>query len=163
MNKISLLVVLIVSTNIFVYSQTSVTHSVKIIASPILELKFDENFNNREFSFQSISDYDNGKTNLKAAGLRVKSNKSWMVSVKASTPTFTPLTSGNTDILSNAFFIRKNGSNNTIAIDTFEQSIASGTNGGFDKNSLVFDYIAKPGYILPDTYSLEITYTLSTP
>lgn len=155
--------ILFVSTKFFVYGQTSASHTIKIVANPILELKFDESYNNSEFNFQTISDYDNGKTNLQAKGLKIKSNKNWIVSVKASTPTFTALSSGNHDILSKALFVRKTGTANTIAIDTFEQPIASGTNGGFDKNSFVLDYIAKPGYIKPDAYSLEITYTLTAP
>ena len=163
MKKITLLVILFVSTKFFVYGQTSASHTIKIVANPILELKFDENYNNTEFNFQTISDYDNGKTNLQAKGLKVKSNKNWIVSVKASTSTFTALGTGNEDMQSKVLYVRKSGTENTIAIDTFEQAIASGTHGGFDKNNFILDYITKPGYIKPDAYSLEITYTLTTP
>lgn len=163
MKKTNLLLVLFVSICSFSFAQSSVSHSVKIIANPILELQFDETHNNTDFSFNTIADYDNGKTNLQAAGLKVRSNKNWVVNVKASTPNFTPLTTGDTDIKSSALKVRKNGTEVNIPIQTYNQVIATGTNGGFEKNNFILDYIAQPGYIKPDSYSIEITYTLTTP
>ena len=54
---------------IAVYRQSSASHTVRIIAHPILELKLDEQVNNTDFSFNSLSDYENGKSNIQAAGL----------------------------------------------------------------------------------------------
>ncbi|OYU64476.1 MAG: hypothetical protein CFE22_18550 [Cytophagaceae bacterium BCCC1] len=147
----------------FVYSQTSASHTVRITAHPILELKFDDGANNTDFSFNSISDYDNGKTNIQAAGLKVRSNKNWVLNVKSNAPNFTPSSSGDTDIKSSALLLRKTGTTTNYPLETFEQSIASGKNGGFETNTVFLDYIANPGYIKPDSYSIEITYTLSTP
>lgn len=148
---------------VVVYSQSSVSHNVKIVANPILELKFDETINNTDFSFNSLSDYDNGKTNIQAAGLKVRSNKNWVLNVKSNAPNFTPSSTGDTDIKSSALLVRKSGTTLNYALETFEQAIASGRNGGFDSNTVLIDYIANPGYIKPDSYSIEITYTLSTP
>lgn len=146
-----------------VYSQTSASHIVRIVAHPILELKLDESVNNTDFSFNSLSDYENGKANIQAAGLKVRSNKNWVLNVKSNSPNFTPYSSGDTDIKSSALLVRKTGTTLNYALETFEQAIASGTNGGFDSNTVLIDYIANPGYIKPDSYSIEITYTLSTP
>jgi hypothetical protein len=148
---------------VVVYSQSSVSHNVKIVANPILELKFDETINNTDFSFNSLSDYDSGKTNTQAAGLKVRSNKNWVLNVKSNSPNFTPSSTGDTDIKSSALLVRKTGTTMNYPLATFEQAIASGRNGGFDSNTVLIDYIANPGYIKPDSYSIEITYTLSTP
>ncbi len=148
---------------VVVYSQSSVSHNVKIVANPILELKFDETINNTDFSFNSLTDYDNGKTNIQAAGLKVRSNKNWVLNVKSNSPNFTPSSTGDTDIKSSALLVRKTGTTMNYPLATFEQAIASGRNGGFDSNTVLLDYIANPGYIKPDSYSIEITYTLSTP
>ena len=145
------------------YGQSTASHTVKIIAHPILELKFDNSFNKTEFNFNTVSDYDNGKTNLEAVGLKVRSNKKWVISVKAGSQTFLSDNSDVTEILSKSLQVRKTGTQETVAIETFEQAIASGNSGGFDQNKVILDYIANPGYIKPNSYSIEITYTLTTP
>ena len=145
------------------YSQSSVSHIVRIVAHPILELKIDENTSQTDFSFNTLSDYENGKSNIQAAGLKVRSNKNWVLNVKSNSPNFTPSSTGDTDIKSSALLVRKTGTTINYPLETFEQSIASGKNGGFDSNNIMLDYIANPGYIKPDSYSIEITYTLSTP
>lgn len=164
MKKYTLLTVLFVSCSLLcTYAQTSASHVVKVVAHPILELKFDETINNTDFSFNSLSDYDNGKTNFQAAGLKVRSNKNWVLNVKSNSPNFTPSSTGDTDIKSSALVVRKTGTTMNYPLETFEQAIASGRNGGFDTNTVLIDYIANPGYVKPDSYSIEITYTLSTP
>lgn len=149
--------------SVVAYGQSSVSHSVKIIAHPVLELQFDDSYSKTDFNFNTISDYDNGKTNLEAVGLKVRSNKKWVISVKSSSPTFLSENLTNTEILSKSLLVRKTGAQEVVAIETFEQTIASGNSGGFDKNKVILDYIANPGYIKPDTYTLEVTYTLTTP
>ncbi|MCP9753785.1 hypothetical protein EGI26_01225 [Lacihabitans sp. CCS-44] len=163
MKKIVFVTAFFMQFSVVVYSQSSVSHNVKIVAHPILELKFDETINNTDFSFNSLSDYDNGKTNFQAAGLKVRSNKNWVLNVKSNSPNFTPSSTGDTDIKSSALLVRKTGTTMNYPLETFEQAIASGRNGGFDTNTILIDYIANPGYVKPDSYSIEITYTLSTP
>ncbi|MBP6411691.1 MAG: hypothetical protein KA313_11365 [Pseudarcicella sp.] len=163
MKKIYLSVTFLAICSMVCFGQGSVSHTVRIIAHPILELKFDDSINKAEFNFTSISDYDNGKTNFEAVGLKVNSNKKWVISVKSSSPTFLSENLTNTEILSKSLLVRKTGAQEVVAIETFEQTIASGNSGGFDKNKVILDYIANPGYIKPDTYTLEVTYTLTTP
>ncbi|MCF8324598.1 MAG: hypothetical protein K9I84_06540 [Leadbetterella sp.] len=163
MKKITILTAFLMQLSVFVYAQSSTSHIVKIVALPILELKFDETLINTDFSFNSISDYDNGKTNIQAAGLKVRSNKNWVLNVKSNAPNFTPSSSGDTDIKSSALLLRMTGTTTNYPLETFDQAIASGKNGGFENNTVFLDYIANPGYIKPDSYSIEITYTLSTP
>lgn len=164
MKKNILLTILFVSLSfLYTHAQISASHVVKIVAHPILELQFDDKYNNTEFSFATLADYDNGKTINQAAGLKIRSNKNWVLNVKSNSQNFTPTSTGDTDIKSSALLVRKSGTNLNLALDTFEQAVASGTNGGFDKNTVVVDYTANPGYIRPDSYSIEITYTLTTP
>ncbi|MDP1817116.1 MAG: hypothetical protein Q8K92_21855 [Leadbetterella sp.] len=163
MKKIMFVTAFLMQLAIAVYSQSSASHTVRIIAHPILELKLDEQVNNTDFSFNSLSDYENGKSNIQAAGLKVRSNKNWVLNVKSNSPNFTPSSTGDTDIKSSALLVRKTGTTINYPLETFEQAIASGKNGGFDSNTVLLDYIANPGYVKPDSYSIEITYTLSTP
>jgi hypothetical protein len=163
MKKIMFVTAFFMQVTFFVYGQRSASHTVKIVALPILELKLDERLNNTDFSFNSLSDYDNGKSNIQAAGLKVRSNKNWVLNVKSNAPNFTPSSSGDTDIKSSALLLRKTGTTTNYPLETFEQAIASGKNGGFETNTVFLDYIANPVYIKPDSYSIEIIYTLSTP
>jgi hypothetical protein len=163
MKKIYLFATILATYSAVSFGQSSVSHTVRVVAHPILELQFDESISKTDFNFSTISDYDNGKTNLEAIGLKVRSNKKWVISVKAGSPTFLSENSANTEILSKSLLVRKTGTQEMIAIETFEQAIASGNVGGFDKNKVILDYIANPGYIKPDSYSLEVTYTLTTP
>ncbi|MCP9767245.1 hypothetical protein EGI22_04935 [Lacihabitans sp. LS3-19] len=163
MKKNTLVAVLFALAHFSLYSQSTASHTVRIIAHPILELKFDESLNNTEFYFSTLSDYDNGITNLQAAGLKVRSNRDWLVNVKANSQTFNSESLGESEIKSSVLKVRKTGSNTEIPVDIFDQVIATGSNGGFDKNRFSLDYIANPGYILPDNYSIELTYTLTSP
>jgi hypothetical protein len=163
MKKIMFVTAFLMQITFVLYSQSSVSHIVRIVAHPILELKIDENVSQTDFSFNTLSDYENGKSNIQAAGLKVRSNKNWVLNVKSNSPNFTPSSTGDTDIKSSALLVRKTGTTINYPLETFEQSIASGKNGGFDSNSISLDYIANPGYIKPDSYSIEITYTLSIP
>ncbi|MBK6979106.1 MAG: hypothetical protein IPH28_20040 [Cytophagaceae bacterium] len=46
---------------------------------------------------------------------------------------------------------------------TYDQAISNGTAGGIDKNKVMLDYKADPGFISPDSYVIELTYTLTAP
>lgn len=146
------------------FSQTTTkTHTVTYTINNILELDFDNTTQNLSFTFATASDFENGKTNSSAAGLRVRSNKPWTVSVKANTPNFAATAGGDANVSANKLSVRKNGTTNAIPLTISDQTLATGAKGGFGVNTFLIDYLANPGYISPATYTLGVTYTVTAP
>lgn len=163
MRKIKSFTIILLIFSQLATAQTSVSHQVKIIAHPILELSFDKSAQDVVFNFSNISDYENGKSSPSVAGIKVKSNKNWIVNVRSNSSTFTPNTNGDTNIFSTALLVKKSGTNQDIPVTTNDQVVATGKNGDFNLNSFLLDYTINPGFIKPDAYGIELTYTLTTP
>ncbi|MCP9767243.1 hypothetical protein EGI22_04925 [Lacihabitans sp. LS3-19] len=142
---------------------TTKTHTVTLAINNILELDFDNSAQNLGFTFATATDFESGKTNLSAAGLRVRSNKPWTVSVKANTVNFSATAGGDANVPASSLSVRKNGTTANIALTTSDQSLATGNRGGFGVNTFSIDYLANPGYISPATYSLGVTFTVTAP
>lgn len=139
------------------------THTVTLAINNILELDFDNTAQTLGFTFATANDFESGKTNLLAAGLRVRSNKPWTVSVKANTANFAATVGGDANVAANTLAVRKNGTTTNIALTTTDQTLATGSKGGFGPNTFMIDYIANPGYISPATYTLGVTFTVTAP
>nr|MBP6619818.1 hypothetical protein [Leadbetterella sp.] len=89
MKKILFVIALLVASSQSIQAQlTTKTHTVTLSINNILELDFDNTTQVLGFTFANAADFESGKTNLSAAGLRVRSNKPWTVSVKANTANF---------------------------------------------------------------------------
>ena len=142
---------------------TTKTHTVTYTINNILELDFDNTTQNLAFTFATANDFETGKTNASAAGLRVRSNKAWTVSVKANTANFAATAGGDANVTANKLSIRKNGTTTFIPLTTADQSLATGAKGGFGTNTFLIDYFANPGYIAPATYTLGVTFTVTAP
>lgn len=160
-----LLILVLISTLSISYGQTSTikTHIVTLTINNMLELDFDNTTQNLGMTFTNAADFETGKTNLNAAGLRVRSNKNWTVSVKANTANFTATTGGDANVTANRLSVRRAGSTALIALSTTDQTLTTGTRGGFGVNTFLIDYVANPGYISPATYTLGVTYTVTAP
>lgn len=163
MKKLSIMALLCFASTLYTFGQVSKTHNVVYTVNTILELDFDNTTQNLGFVFSTATDFESGKTNLAAAGLRVRSNKSWTVSVKANSANFAATAGGETNVTANKLSVRKNGGTTAIALTTTDQSLATGLKGGFGLNTFLVDYIANPGYIAPATYTLGVTYTVTAP
>ncbi|MBP6411693.1 MAG: hypothetical protein KA313_11375 [Pseudarcicella sp.] len=142
---------------------TTKTHTVTLAINNILELDFDNTTQNLGFTFATATDFESGKTNLSAAGLRVRSNKPWTVSVKANTVNFATTAGGDANVPASALAVRKNGTTANVSLTTTDQSLATGSRGGFGSNTFLIDYVANPGYISPATYTLGVTFTVTAP
>lgn len=153
---------LFVSLNIQAQATTK-THTVTLSINNILELDFDNTTQNLGFTFATAADFESGKTNLSAAGLRVRSNKPWTVSVKANTANFATTVGGDANVAASTLTVRKNGTSTNVPLSATDQSLATGARGGFGTNTFLIDYIANPGYISPATYTLGITFTVTAP
>lgn len=142
---------------------TTKTHNVTYTINNILELDFDNTTQNLGFTFATATDFESGKTNVSAAGLRVRSNKAWTVSVKANTANFAATVGGDANVTSNKLSVKKSGTATFLPLSITDQTLATGTKGGFGTNTFQIDYFANPGYISPATYTLGVTYTVSAP
>ena len=164
MKKIILSAILCLIGTLWSFGQTTTkTHTITYTVNTILELDFDNTTQNLSFTFATAADFETGKTNLSAAGLRVRSNKPWTVSVKANTANFSATAGGDANLTANKLSVRKNGTTNAIPLTTTDQSLATGLKGGFGTNTFLVDYIANPGYVSPATYTLGVTYTVTAP
>lgn len=142
---------------------TTKTHTVTLSINNILELDFDNTTQTLGFTFATATDFESGKTNLSAAGLRVRSNKAWTVSVKANTANFAATVGGDANVAASTLSVRKNGTTANVALTAADQTLATGAKGGFGTNTFLIDYIANPGYIAPATYTLGVTFTVTAP
>lgn len=160
---------LLVTACLFFVSQkmqaqvTTRTHNVTLTINNILELDFDNTTQNLGLTFTTAADFESGRTNLSAAGLRVRSNRNWTVSVRANTANFTATAGGDANVNANRLSVRRNGTATAVALTTTDQTLTTGLRGGFGTNTFLLDYIANPGYIAPATYTLGVTYTVTAP
>ena len=164
MNKLLITCFLGVALAMSAHGQvTTKTHTVTYTINNILELDFDNTTQNLNFTFATANDFENGKTNASAAGLKVRSNKPWTVSVKANTANFAASTGGDANVSANKLSVKKTGSAAFLPLTTTDQSLATGAKGGFGVNTFQVDYFANPGYISPASYTLGVTYTVTAP
>jgi hypothetical protein len=162
MKKILFLTLLCTACSLSSMGQTTTrTHTVTYTVNPILELDFDATTANLGFSFTTATDFESGKTNTAAAGLRVRSNKAWTVSVKANAANFT--TVGGDAVLANKLSVKRNAVGSFIPLTATDQTLATGAKGGYATNTFQIDYFANPGYIAPATYTLGVTFTVTAP
>jgi hypothetical protein len=164
MKKILTIFIFGLFINLKIQAQTTTkTHTVTLSINNILELDFDNTTQNLGFTFATATDFESGKTNLSAAGLRVRSNKPWTVSVKANTTNFAATAGGDANVAASTLTVRKNGTTTNVPLSATDQTLATGARGGFGTNTFLIDYIANPGYISPATYTLGITFTVTAP
>lgn len=142
---------------------TSMSQTITLTISNILELDFDNTTQNLGFTFANATDFESGITNNSAAGFRVRSNKNWIVNVKANSANFAATAGGDANVSAGSLSIRKNGTTNSFGLTTTDQPLANGSKGGFGANTFKIDYIANPGYIAPATYTLNVTFTVTAP
>jgi hypothetical protein len=164
MKKILFVLLLMAACSQNILAQlNSKTHTVTLSINNILELDFDNTTQVLGFTFANAADFESGKTNLSAAGLRVRSNKPWTVSVKANTANFGTSVGGDANVSAGTLSVRKNGGTSAIVLTTTDQALATGDRGGFGANTFLIDYLANPGYVTPATYTLGITFTVTAP
>lgn len=107
------------------------------------------------FTFDSPDAYSNGITNASASTFRVRSNKSWVATVKAAAATFTGPT-GNS-MPSTKLGVRLNGGTTFAQLTTTAANLTSGARG---TNTFTIDYNANPGFDFDaGTYTLSVVYT----
>jgi len=163
-NMKKIILILGVLLPVFGFSQTITrSHTVTYTVNTVLELDFDNTAQNLGFTFASATDFESGKTNATAGGFRVRSNKPWTVSVKANAANFTATAGGETNVTANKLSVRKSGTTTWIALGTTDQTLSTGSKGGFGTNTFQIDYFANPGYIAPATYTLPVVYTVTAP
>lgn len=161
MKKIVLAALLFVSASVVVKAQTVGTTTSTQPVSVVIKNVFDMSLTStttRSFSFDALSDYDNGVEVLNANTINYKTNKAWKVSVKALSTNFTG-GAGTTTMPADVIKVRKNGAPGYISVSSADQDIATGARGASNFN---IDYKATPGYSYEaGTYAVTLQYTIT--
>jgi len=161
MKKLLSIAVLLVSATMFANAQNVGSPSPTQPLSVVIKNVFDMNLSSsttRSFSFDLLTDYDNGIEVLNANTINYKTNKAWKVSVKALTSDFTG-GAGTTVMPSSVIKVRKNGTTPYVAVSSTDQDLTTGTRGASNFN---IDYKATPGYSYEaGTYAVTLQYTLT--
>lgn len=161
MKNLLLAALFVLSTSAIVNAQTVGTTTSTQPVSVVIKNVFDMNLTTtttRSFSFDALTDYDNGVEVLNANTINYKTNKAWKVSVKALSANFTG-GAGATAMPANVIKVRKNGSASYISVSAADQDIATGARGASNFN---IDYKATPGYSYEaGTYAVTLQYTIT--
>lgn len=152
---------LLVSVSFFANAQNVGTATATQPISIVIKNVFDMNLSTtttRSFSFDALTDYDNGIEALNANTINYKTNKAWKVSVKALSDNFSG-GAGTTPMPSSVIGVRKNGSPAYIAVSNADQDLTTGARGA---SSFNIDYKATPGYSYEaGTYAVTLQYTIT--
>jgi hypothetical protein len=112
--------------------------------------------NGTTFAFNTTNDYASGLTNSDASQFRVRSNRSWNVTVAAASANFT--SSSATTMPANKLGVRLKGVTPFTQLATTGAELTSGSKGG--SNTFIVDYNANPGFDYDaGTYTLSVVYT----
>ena len=161
MKKLSLIAILLVSSTFLAKAQNIGTASPSQAINIVIKNIFDMNLTSattRSFSFDALTDYDNGMEVLNANTINYKTNKAWKVNVKALTSDFTG-GAGTTAMPASVIKVRKNGAAGYVAISSTDQELATGARGS---SNFDIDYKATPGYSYEaGTYAVTLQYTIT--
>jgi len=161
MKKLFLVTLLFVSASIIANAQNVGTGTSSQPMSVVIKNVFDMNLSSsttRTFSFDNLTDYDNGVEVLNANTVNYKTNKAWKVSVKALSASFTG-GAGTTIMPSSVIGVRKNGAASYIAVSAIDQDLTTGSRGA---SNFDIDYKAAPGYNYEaGTYAVTLQYTIT--
>lgn len=117
-----------------------------------------------DFEFSTVAHYADGISGKPGHNFQITSTSPWLLQVKAETESFTNTTETNTTVISHdklAWALAADGTYTPLSTDFAE--VKSGLTGlattiGHDFS--VF-YKLNPGAVAPDTYSMNVIYTLS--
>ena len=115
------------------------------------------------FTFGGVEDYANGVEKQNYAGISIKCNYNWKISVRATTANFTAGGGGSVDMPCSILTLRKSG-DSYFAVSTSSQQLAVGNRGptSTSGNSFNIDIKANPGYSYNGgNYSIVLQYTVT--
>ncbi len=172
-------------------AQTSPTaqHVVRVVASPVLDISMTSP-DDVNFEFDTPEKYEQGIVRNAATELKVKSTKAWTVKASGGSANFASASGNNNteievgdlsigstivipavpasiDPITNAIIpaVPESFGSATFTPLTTGPGITAktGLKGGNDQtgNKFKLDYKMTPGYIVDDSYSMTVTYTIS--
>ncbi len=115
------------------------------------------------FTFGGVEDYANGVEKLNYAGITIKCNYNWKISVRSTTTYFIAGGGGSSNMPCGTLSVRKSGGN-YLTVSTSSQQLAVGNRGSTSTsgNSFNVDIKADPGYAYNGgTYSIVLQYTVT--
>lgn len=114
-------------------------------------------------SFTTESHYDNGITNTSYASIWVKANLPWVISVKAQTANFTPMSTGAaSNMPCSVLKLKKSTAANYITLTTSAQTLTNGPLGNNLVSGNTFNVAMQftPGWGYPGgQYRMNVIYT----
>lgn len=114
-------------------------------------------------AFASEADYDNGITNTSYAGIWVKANLPWIITVKAQTANFTPMTTGaSSNMPCSVIQLKKSTNSSYLTLTTSPQTLTNGPLGNNLVSGNTFNVAMRfnPGWGYPGgLYRMNVIYT----
>lgn len=114
-------------------------------------------------SFTTDAHYNNGITNTSYAGIWVKANLPWIITVKAQTSNFTPMSTGaSSNMPCGVVGVKKSTSSNYVTLTTSDQTLATGPLGNNLVSGNTFNVAMtwNPGWSYAGgQYRLNVIYT----
>lgn len=157
---------MLMSAAILAKCQTTASHQVTVNVSQVLDIRFHIGFTpNLNFNFNTANRLNNGIERIAAAALQVRSNKSWMVSVKAQNQFFDKTPAGPNSMPCSVVKLRKTlAPSGYFPLSTVDQQLSTGNKGNWDAlgNYFTMDYDITPGLNYEEgTYTLPVVFTIT--
>ena len=144
------------------YSFTAINHG-SLTVLPVVFMSLTTN--GGVPSFTTASHYDNGITNTSYAGIWVKANLPWVISVRAQNANFTPMTTGaSSNMPASVISLKKSTNANYLTLSTTAQTLATGQLGPNTVSGNTFNVAMRfdPGWSFAGgLYRMNVIYTAS--
>lgn len=123
-----------------------------------------ENLSEVNFAFSTVEHYTNGISGKPGHNFQITSTSPWLLQVKAGAESFTNTLSTNSTVISHnklAWALATDGTYTPLSTDFAE--VKSGLTGlaSVTGHDFTVYYKLNPGAVSPDTYSMNVLYTLS--
>lgn len=155
--SIAIIGLCIFHSNVSAQTTASASHNVGLQLSNAIEVSFVDGASGASLAFSTADNYNNGVIAESAASIRVRSNKSYNVSVKSATANFNS-TSATVMPVSSILHVKENTQSTFRSITNTDQNLLTNQSRGV--NVFKLTYRATPGFNYDGgTYSVNIIYT----
>ncbi len=135
---------------------------VSLILSNVIDLELTSNGGNL-LIFATPDNFNAGVNSDNATLLKVRSNKSWKVTVATATDTFTSSNS-NESIPASILKVKLSNAESYLTLSSTPQNLNSGNRGNSNNNTFNVSYRAEPGFnYAGGNYQITLIYTATQP
>lgn len=138
-------------------ANSNASHTITLNLSNAIELLFTNGGSGVNMNFTTADNYQNGITADNAAQIRVRSNKSYNVTVKSTATSFSS-SSATVMPVSNVLWVKESNQTTYVNMSNVDQDLI--TNQSRGSNTFDVSYKATPGFSYTDgTYIVSVIYT----